>query len=127
MDIVVPGQAFQTRRQIDRIADHGVIHPVTRTHVARHHQSGMQAGAKLQLQRWLLVCVIATELDIHLLHRLLHRQQGAGRTQRIILVADRRTKQRHHRVTGKLVDHAAVRFYGRTDTLQTGIQHDQCL
>ena len=92
---------LEARRKVDGVALSRVVHPEVVADLAHDDRAAVEADAHAELDA-LLSCQGGAVPR----HGRLDGQGGVDRPFRVILVGDRRTKQRHDAVTRELVDRA---------------------
>ena len=117
-DLTRAGRRLQPRRDVHRVADHGVVHSALRPDVARDHLAGRDADAELQahaLQR--------RDLEAHDL--ALHGERGSDGPLGIVGVDHRGTEDRDDAVAEKAGDRALVTLDGISRDGQEPVQQVQ--
>ena len=96
------GVLLQARRQVDRVADGGVVHHQAGTHAAHDHRAAVQADVQAQL----LVAVALLYLLVEERHLGLHVERGADGHFGVVFLGDGRAKDGHDAIPDELIDHA---------------------
>ena len=96
-------QAFEPRRQIDVIADDGIIEPLPRPHVPDVHFAGMNADPDIERRQ-----PPRLPADLQLLQMDHHIHRRFAGAKRVIGLRDGRAVKRHHRVPHVFIKRAVV-------------------
>jgi hypothetical protein len=110
------GVLLQSRRDVRRVADGGVIHPEIVADLAHHDWTRVESDPHLEaaLER-------RRQLAAELTHDALDRERGVRGAPRRVFVRDGRAEQRHHAVAGVLIDRALEAMHLGRDQVETTI------
>ncbi|MCY1302530.1 hypothetical protein D9M70_521910 [compost metagenome] len=108
-DAVVLGSPFETRCEIDRIAEGGIVEALVRTHVADDALAGVDADADSQRLRGPpLPLRLSLQFLVDPRERCKHVERCAHRVNRMVGVVKRRIPEGHEAVADIFVDGSAL-------------------
>jgi hypothetical protein len=111
------GDLLHPRGQVRRLADRGVVHVQIASDGTHDDLTGVESDSDLNVHAVSVTRVISVSL-----HRLLHPQRRIARPHGVILVRERRAKQRHDPIAHHLVDRALVAVDGLHHPLENGVE-----
>jgi hypothetical protein len=111
------GDLLHPRGQVRRLADRGVVHVQIASDGTHDDLTGVESDSDLNVHAVSVARVISVSL-----HRLLHPQRRIARPHGVILVRERRAKQRHDPIAHHLVHRALVAVNGLHHAFQHGVK-----
>ena len=111
------GELLQTPGEVSRLADGGVVHREVVANVTDDYLARIQPDPDLRDNP-----VRALELVSKRTNGLLHPECGVARTDRVILVRDRRPEQRHDAVAHNLVHRALEAMHGVDHAIEDRVE-----
>ena len=100
-----------------RLPDGRVIHVQVVANGPHHHLAGVEPHPKLNGQAMHALHLLPVAAN-----SLLHAQGGIARAHGVVLVRQRRPKQRHDAIAHDLVDRPFITVHGRHHALEHGVQ-----
>ena len=101
------GLPFQPRRQIDAVAEHRIVEPQVRTHIADDADAGIEADADIDRNVGVTAVLrLDLALLVELVDPLQHVDRGFAGIDLVLLVVERRVPERHDGVAHIFVDGA---------------------
>jgi hypothetical protein len=110
-------ELLHARGEVRRLPDSGVVHAEVRADGSHDHFTGIQPYPDLDADPRATSSLVRIAPD-----GFLHPQGGVARPHRVILVSQRRAKQRHDPVAHHLVDGALVAVDGFHHVLEHGVE-----
>ena len=92
------GRRLHALRQTNVMADRGIVHAEIVADPSDHHLAGIKTDANVETDS-----VTSEHILRESAHGVTHVQRGEAGALRVVLMRDRRAKQRHHAVPGELV------------------------
>jgi hypothetical protein len=118
VDLAGLGDLLHARRETDRVSLRGVVHVEVVADLADDHFAGVETQAHREVQPAAQAQLVGVSAQaVH------HMQRGITGAARVILVRDRRAKERHDAVAGELVDEALEALHTVRENLEKAV-HD---